>query len=535
MKTLSKFVILALVFAAVFVGSCKKKSSDDSTPVVPDGEVTTTNLVISPDVFVITDSMELVSGGNYLSQGIYKYKCTGSVPHISENAVIVDSLNGGYIRKVTSTSVSGLYITLNTTQALLSDVFEEGGLSFTLDPGPSGLKSTNGEKTIVYREVEEKYSPGVTSSNKVDYEFNSEVAADLTMKGSFRTEPKIHFDFVFSKTKGVQKFTCSLDQTKLILQSDLELNVSGSANYSIGYELCKIQRRAIFWVYGVPVVVDMEFLMKAMGYMNFNESANFPLTYTNTSTLGYGITFENGQTTMNTGFSNESKLSGTPSFTANGQVRLDVIPQITVQFYKVLSNVITPKPYIDMTAQYTNVGGTQQMCAEVVGGIDLGMGINAALFGDTLFNITKDFSLLKETLWKSLEGCDIPKVTLSDATFGTGTNTCEPNSNPYAINMKVEDPGALVGPGTVLYAIYKFHVPGETGNSGTISRQWDAMTLQNNTLSYNICIHWEKADYVEQNVYLKTADGIQSNVVSVIIPGGMLKSWQPATGIPVIL
>ncbi len=49
------------------------------------------------------------------------------------------------------------------------------------------------------------------------------------------------------------------------------------------------------------------------------------------------------------------------------------------------------------------------------------------------------------------------------------------------------------------------------------------MTLLDNTLSYNICIGWVSATYVEQSFYLVSEDGTKSNMVSVIIPNLAMK------------
>jgi|GEM_PF-1695363 hypothetical protein len=530
---------LTLILMVVFIISCQKKATDDPpNPGTSGGDVTTTNLVISSNVFVINDSiMQFDHYGSDEANGKYQYYCPNMVPLVGIGAILIDTLNGGMIRKVTDKTITNNYITFQTTQALLSDVFESGELSFTLDPGPSApnLKSGNSEKTIVYKEKSASFSEGVTSPNKVDYNFDSEVAANVKLTGSFHTVPRIHFDFVFSKEKGVEKFSCDLAQTKLVLQSTLALNASGSAQYSIGKELCKIERSAMFWVYGVPVPMNMEFLMTAIGYVNFEEAANFPVTFTNTSTLGYGVTFENGQTTYTTGFTNSTAVSGVPSFNAKGQVLLSIVPQITIQFYGVLSNVIKPKPYVDLSAKYTNVGGTQQMCAEIDGGIDLGLGVSAGLFGVELFNLSKDFNIAKSVLWKSLEGCDIPKVTLSGPGYSPGSHECEIYFIPTTVTMNVDDPGHLLGPGTVLYSIYSFHVPGGIGNTGTIHKDWVDLTVNGNQLSYNICIRWEDADYVEQNVYLMLPDGTQSNVASILIERGGIKSGSGTKLNPAIL
>jgi hypothetical protein len=528
MKKLNYLIMLLILGTTLMVTSCQKKSTDEQTnPVTGGGDVTATNLVISPNVFVINDSiMKFDHYGSDEANGKYQYYCPNLVPPVSIGAILIDTLNGGMIRKVTDKTIDNNYITFQTTQALLSDVFESGELSFTLDPGPvsARLKSGNSEKTLVYKEKSASFSEGVTSPNNVDYNFNSEVAANVTLTGSFHTEPMIHFDFVFSKEKGVEKFSCDLAQTKLVLQSTLALNIGGSAQYSIGKELCKIERTAMFWIYGIPVPMNMEFLMTAIGYVNFEEAANFPVTCTNTTTLGYGVTFENGQTTYTTGFANNTTVSGVPSFNAKGQVRLEIVPQVTIQFYGVLSNVIKPKPYVGLTAKYTDVGGTQQLCAEINGGIDLGLGVGAGLFGVELFNLSKDFNIANAILWKSLEGCEIPKVTLSGPGYSIGSHQCDVDFVPTTVTMNVDDPGQLLGPGAVLYSIYSFHVTGGIGNEGTIHRDWPDLTLNGNQLSYNICIRWEQADYVEQNVYVMLPDGTQSNVASIIIPRGGKKS-----------
>jgi hypothetical protein len=529
---LKKLIFPAILLILLAATSCKK-SSDETTPgTVTGDDVTTTNLVVSPNVYIIKDAdMQYDPWSSDPAAGIYRYSCPGTVPQINAGAVVVDTLEGGYIRKVTESTTQGNYLTLKTTQALLSDIFQEGELSFRLDPNGSPLKSSQG-KLISYRLVEENLEQGVTSPNNIDYNFNSSVAADVNLSGSFHTQPVIKFDFVFSKEKGIQKFTCSLDQTQLILQATAALNITGSAKYSIEKSFGTVTKRAMFWVYGVPVVMDIEMILSAMGYVSFEEEANFPITYTNTTTLGYGVTYENKEYTFTKGFSNKSVLSGSPSYTAKGQLEVEVVPQITIQFYKVLSTVIKPKPYLQFMAQYTNSGDTTQVCAEVSAGINLGLGINAAVFGDTLFDISKDFEVANTVLWKSLEGCEIPKVHIANPGTSYGSHYCEDLFIPYTVTFDVDDPGHLIGPGTILHSIYAFHVPGGYGNTGAISRTWDQLTFNGNRLSYNICIHWEEADYVEQNIYLELPGGTQTNVISMIIGGGKMKMKGMATGLP---
>ena len=101
--------------------------------------------------------------------------------------------------------------------------------------------------------------------------------------------------------------------------------------------------------------------------------------------------------------------------------------------------------------------------------------------------------------------------------------------------MTVDNKVHLIRAGRVMYSTDSFHVTGGIGNTGTIHKDWVDLTVNGNQLSYNICIRWEDADYVEQNVYLMLPDGTQSNVASILIERGGIKSGSGTKLNPAIL
>ncbi len=517
---MKKLKTILFLFAAIMLcfSSCKKED-DETTPSGPDPEVVTQGLVVKDNVMVIGQDLTLTSSQWQLEDGIYRYSFDGEAPEVNAGDVIVDSLNGGYLRKVDVVSVFGSTLQLETSQASLEDLFEQGSLELNVDLGVP-LK-TYKEDGIEYELIGDDLENGASTSNYVDYEIDAELSSEVSLTGGFTVEPRYKFKWVFTKENGMEQMHCYLDNSKVELEATLAFTAGGSVSAIVQKSFGSVTKRGICWVYGVPVIFDIEVELIGEGYVSFEEQANFPISYTNTSLLSYGIAYNNGATNFVTGFSNNSALNTTPSFEAKGQVRLNIIPQVNIEFYGVLGNVIKPKPYVELAAQYVNLGGMDEMCAEINAGIDLGLGVRGEIFGEEIFDLSKDFSIVKKNLWKSMDDCVLPIITISDASWEIGTHDCG-NNTPYTVTFEFDDPDTLIGQGTVLYAMHRFYAPGGS-STGSITRDWEEMTMIDNTLSYNICIGWVSATYVEQSFYLVSEDGTKSNLISVIIPNLVMK------------
>ena len=114
------FSIAAILFSSliIFNTSCNKdETTPDNEP--PVGDEISENAVIIDDYDqeLLSDSIELVGG-------IYKYQFSGEAPDFSIGDVLVGQTGDGYLRIVTSTSINGNEITLETEQGTLEDLFK---------------------------------------------------------------------------------------------------------------------------------------------------------------------------------------------------------------------------------------------------------------------------------------------------------------------------------------------------------------------------------------------------------------------------
>jgi len=532
MKIFKTFMLLTLALSLVV--SCKKKEDDPDPNPGDDQEISSQDLKVSESVFVVGPELVLTSSQNDLENGIFKYTFTGDDPAVEPGSILIDSTGHGYLRKVESVDIQGDQLRCETSQARLEDIFTSGTLAFKIDLGRN-TKSLGDSDTIKYALIDESYESGVTTSNHVDYSLNAALSSQLTATGSFSIEPKINFKWVFSEENGLEQMNCFLDNTSIDLETTLAFTASGSASATIQKSLGTYTKGGWFIIYGIPVLFEVQLELLGVGYLEFEETANFPISFTNTSLLSYGVTYNQGATNFVTGFSNSSEINTTPVFDATGQVRLDIIPQVNISFYGILGNVIKPKPFVELNARYVNEGGVEETCASIDAGMDLGLGVKGEIFGESLFDFSKDFNVARTTLWKSNDDCVIPAISITDPSWEIGTHSCGTDKTPYTITFSFSENDSLIGPGTTLTDLYRFYAPSGS-SSGSITRSWDDMTLQDNTLSFNICIGWVSATYVEQSFYLVSADGVRSNMISVIIPSTSLKNSYAGNsiGIPFI-
>lgn len=518
MKNLRNYLML-LAGVLFLITACKKEEEENPTTPETNAEITANNLVVSSSAYVINhDTLALVSSEAQIANGYFNYRITGGkAPSVKLGTIIIDSVNGGYIRKVTRAQVAGTMLYLETIQAQITDIFESGDLEFRIDFGKS-LKSASGEDgKMHYSLIEEEFESGVSASGSYDYDLEEqELTEELTLNGKLTVEPRLLVKWSFAKDQGLSSAYFALDNSKVNLTATLTYQLTGEASASVQKSLGKISKRVWFVVSGVPVMMDIKLELFAKGLLKFEDGMTFPLSLSNTSTLTYGISYSNGTSTFINAFTNHSELTATPSFEAKGQARVEIIPQLTIEFYQVLSNILSPKPYLELNAKYVDNGGSTEMCAQVCSGIDLGLSARGEVMGDEIFDLSKEFNITHDTLWQSKNDCETPGIRLSDPYWTHGSHICE-EATPYTVNLTFSDPDTLLGPGATLTAMYWFH--GTLGaTNGEITRTWEQITVTGNKLSYNICIHWVDALYVEQAIYIQSADGTRSNMITVIIP-----------------
>jgi hypothetical protein len=146
------------------------------------------------------------------------YSFTPSTPNINVQVgdILVGSTNGGYIRKVTSTSVNGGYFYIQTAQATMADVFKNGTFNFQIPINDSSQLSAGVTNTI---------------SNFSIYH-NSGFEMSL-LSGQFNVQPNLSFTFSFDSL-GLTNFKMETSNTPL--SESLKIGLKGVVPYTWSHD-----------------------------------------------------------------------------------------------------------------------------------------------------------------------------------------------------------------------------------------------------------------------------------------------------------
>jgi hypothetical protein len=242
-----------LLFASTLVttvSSCKKdKKTGPAVP--PAGAVQ-----IWSNVHIV-DSTQWILFVNSVhpANGVYMYSFTPTTPNINVQIgdILLGTANGGYIRKVTATSVNGGYYYIQTQQATMADVFKTGTFSFQVPINDSS-----------------QLSPGVTNtfSNFALYH-TSNFEINL-LSGQFNVQPSLNFNFSFDSL-GLTNFQMATSNTPL--SDNIKVGVKGEmphqwvqdvvlANYTVNV-IQQIQAWTPNGNVMVPIVIKLKLSLLA--------------------------------------------------------------------------------------------------------------------------------------------------------------------------------------------------------------------------------------------------------------------------------
>ena len=451
---------------------------------------------------------------------------SGESPEINSGTILIGEDNGGYLRKVVEVETSTSEIVLKTEQASLEDVFESGSIEFSIDLTEADL-GKNGNEDFTYTLLEEEYDGTVSTSDNTNFKFNTNLRDEVKLTGGYTFEPKFNFKFDFSLLNGLEEFEFSLNQSKVNLEAELEFKSSSSFSGTIQKKLGSYTSRVRFLVGGVPVLMDIEVDLLAEGHVAFGQSASIPVTFNSRNILNYGFNYKDGETNFINDFTSNNSLTSNPTLEGEASARIDIIPQVNFKFYKVVSNIIKPKPYIAMKAQgIIDSNGNNEVCGQVDVGVDLALSMKGEIFGKEIFNLSEDFQLAQETLWKSDDDCEISELIISNPAYDltSGCGSFWDTSHDYSVHF-IDDANTL-GPGSFVTFLWEFN----TGESGQFSVSWDNITIVNDRLKFLVCTNWGQSDFLTQSVFLTNSEGDRSNLVTFIRYRDVPKNSQTTQG-----
>jgi len=341
----------------------------------------------------------------------------------------------------------------------------------------------------------------------------------------FRIPPKFnpHFNFVFDIEDGkFREVKFAIENTTLELNASLSLQAQSSLMAALDKELANIDRRYLFFVKFVPVVMDLDLNINSMVRSQFEGGINTTISYTNRSELDFGAAYTGGSVDFIRSFENNNSLNGEVNVEAEGQTTFYIYPQIYVEFYSALSTVFKAEPYMQFFARGGVGTNGAEFCAEVNAGIDFTLGFSETLFGlfDNSIRIEGD----KETMWETEGGCEMPLLSISNPSsqIQEGVSLyCQPSHDAlynFIYNYEyTEQPGELLKT-PVEVQLFWHDDTGEHGNlTFTLSDSDPFQTVAPALFSHGICVDWDSRSSYEVSTYIVDQEGVESNQVSFVL------------------
>ena len=184
----------------------------------PDDEDIDQEIILAEDVVVILkENSEITSSNTDLESGTYIIEFTDTPPDINEDDVIIGSEGYGFLRKVSNVMTEGNIVTMETTQANLKDVFEQGTIEFSTDPD---FISKSGHGNRIEQQTKDLNRADVTV---LDFADVSSISPYFNIEGSVSFDPNFYLRAEYGIT----------DDGELYYRFDDSLfNIEGSINIS---------------------------------------------------------------------------------------------------------------------------------------------------------------------------------------------------------------------------------------------------------------------------------------------------------------
>ncbi len=414
---------LAILCLAGLVLGCEKDDTETNDQ-NPDG--------VAANVVVISDeSSNIISTEEQLQNGLYVLEFTSTPPEIQQNDVVVGDEDEGFLRTVSTVSVTNNIVTLQTTQATMDDLFNDASIEFSTDISQRS-QGSNKEQELKINYIKD----GVRlMEDGFTYDFSNTVLYEdpgLQFKiseGMASFNPNFNFDADYSFFTGLDYLKFKADNASLTIDSTLELIVSGEHSIpEFSTTLIDYDKRFTFPVGGIPVVVVVSTILDAELSASIESSVTASADWTNSYVLNTGVTYENDAWSGNFNLDsslvlNEINFSGQVNLTQN----LTITPRVSVKFYGIAGPYCEPK----MTEDFEfNASTDLNWDTEFKVGLDLTTGIDVTIFGRTVADFARTDNF-EETIYNAPAALEL--VSGNNQTGNQGQQL------PEAIKVKVTD------------------------------------------------------------------------------------------------
>jgi len=340
-----------------------------------------------------SDNSTILSTQSELDDGKYIIDFTGTVPTINVGDVIVGDNGEGYLREVTSVSSSSNVLTFSTSQATMEDLFKNEVFSMNADLSSKGNKNPVTEKIII-----NYMAKGVSmSADGFTFDFSDTeiyTQGPVTAKissGQATFNPNFVFDFEFEDSE-LESFVFKAENASLGLNMEFLLNATSSVNLgSHEKELVDYQKIFTTFVGFVPVIITVNTKLVAKMTMDVDATFNLTTGFSNSNTVTLGASYLSGSwegiNSLNSNFTpSPLEMGGV----VNLEQKISIVPEVSVRLYGVAGPYAIPEMYL---ANHVGVASPSlDWDASLSAGVDLEVGANATIFGESIVGFSKTYS-----------------------------------------------------------------------------------------------------------------------------------------------
>lgn len=215
------------------------------------------------------------------------------------------------------------------------------------------------------------------------------------------------FNFSQGKLTSFKFYT----DTSTLVESKIVLTATASSKISMNEETTLAQnvfnKTFGFLIGEIPVWMTVKMDIMAKKEADFNSNLSVSAGFSSTHKINLGASYEAGTWSSINNVSNQFNLIS-PSLSGhnNCDVQVDVYPRVEIMFYSSVGPYLQVVPYLSENMA-NSLSGNYNF--GIYSGLDTKVGLSGTILGKEIFDYSKDFSVIKDTLYQ--QPCQLKLVS----------------------------------------------------------------------------------------------------------------------------
>jgi len=371
------FILISFTFWVTILftlTTCKKK--EEEPPPVTD------EFVIAPTAKFIVDNdwqsmLENIDSADYTLT--FKKEVLNTYV-FAQGDLMVSSVGNGLLRKIETITQSGNDVIIQTSQATLVDLIQQGDIDY------QGALTISQIKSITY------YYPGVyldtvngksTDGTLFNWNIDTEIYPQIRLQGNFQYTSEFIFQIQISILQGLKKVKFGFEgneEFNLALISGNQFTLNKQITFATVYFAPFVIPLPVppFAIVIVPV---LDIKLGVNGYAN----ANLSTTLTQSFTIETGLQYLKEEGWSSYANYDKSFNYTPPQLTVNAGAEAYVKPELSMLIFNLVGPYVNGKGYGKIEADLT-----QNPWWKMYYGFKMGAGVKAEIFGEVLFDYSND-------------------------------------------------------------------------------------------------------------------------------------------------